>query len=933
MKHLLLVLLAMISYSLQKTMAQESILPIDPKVRIGKLDNGLTYYIRKNALPENRADLYFAQKVGSIQEESNQLGLAHFLEHMCFNGTAHFPGNSLEQYLKRIGVSPNASTAMDETVYHMCDVPVDIPGAIDTCLLILHDWSNDLTLDPVEIDKERGVVHEEWRTRMTAMLRFQEQMLPIMYAGSKYGVSLPIGKMDIIMNFEPQTLRDYYEKWYRPDLQAIIVVGDIDVDSIEAQIKKLFADIPAQPNAAKREYFPVYDHKDPIIFIAQDKEKTDIEFVVFNKHDATPDSLKNYSDYLRKDYATQVISRMLEQRLYERSQTAHPPYSSCSVYDGNFFIAKTKKAFTSNITCIEDSIEKGITTLFEEIERVCRFGFTETEYNRTRRSYLQYLESRYNERNNLKNEELTNQYILHFLDNEPIPSIEYKYKILYEIAATTTANMLNDVIHQLITDNNKFIALFAPEKKDLKLPTEEAIRNILKEVKGKELTRYVDDYTNQSLIEDIPQGGKIISEVTDSLFGTTLLTLSNGVKVMVKKTDFRNNQILMKGVSLGGGSLFPDSDIPNINFLGKVITTGLGNFTFSELKRMLEDKQVSVGYSLTELANTVDGNCTPKDFETMLQLTHLLFTSPRRDKLSFNVTKDLCYQELCNQAKDPEIVFKDSINNAVYMGHARRKRLTSQMLDHVDYDRLLEIYHDCFKNAGNFTFVFVGNIDMEQLEPLIVNYLGTLPSTQQKETFKDNQIKRRRGIYKNIFYQKLKVDKASNFISFTGSCPYNLRNITLFDISCQVLNEIYTDKVREQAGATYSIYVGADSDKYPEEISLQIVFDTAPAKREKMIKIIDDEIKHIAEVGPTKESLDKVKKYMLNKRAKDLKDNEYWIIWMDEYLRTGLNPLDNYEAVINSFTTKDVSNFIKTLIEQKNRVEVSMVSQKEDKTE
>lgn len=334
------------------------------------------------------------------------------------------------------------------------------------------------------------------------------------------------------MNFEPQTLRDYYEKWYRPDLQAIIVVGDIDVDSIEAQIKKLFADIPAQPNAAKREYFPVYDHKDPIIFIAQDKEKTDIEFVVFNKHDATPDSLKNYSDYLRKDYATQVISRMLEQRLYERSQTAHPPYSSCSVYDGNFFIAKTKKAFTSNITCIEDSIEKGITTLFEEIERVCRFGFTETEYNRTRRSYLQYLESRYNERNNLKNEELTNQYILHFLDNEPIPSIEYKYKILYEIAATTTANMLNDVIHQLITDNNKFIALFAPEKKDLKLPTEEAIRNILKEVKGKELTRYVDDYTNQSLIEDIPQGGKIISEVTDSLFGTTLLTLSNGVKVL-----------------------------------------------------------------------------------------------------------------------------------------------------------------------------------------------------------------------------------------------------------------------------------------------------------------------------------------------------------------------------------------------------------------
>lgn len=932
MKHLLLVLLLMIGCSLQKTMAQESILPIDPKVRIGKLDNGLTYYIRKNALPENRADFYFAQKVGSIQEESNQLGLAHFLEHMCFNGTTHFPGNSLEQYLKRIGVSPNASTAMDETIYHMCDVPVDISGAIDTCLLILHDWSNDLTLDPVEIDKERGVVYEEWRTRMNAMLRFQEQMLPIMYAGSKYAVSLPLGKMEIIMNFEPQALRDYYEKWYRPDLQAIIVVGDIDVDRIEAQIKKIFADIPAQPNAAKREYYPVYDHKDPIIFIAQDKEKTDIEFVVFNKHNTTPDSLKNNTNYLRQDYATQVISRMLEQRLYERSQTAYPPYTSCSVYDGNFFIAKTKKAFIGNITCIKDSIEKGITTLFEEIERVCRFGFTETEYNRTRRSYLQYLENRYNERNNMKNEELTNQYILHFLDNEPIPSIEYKCKILYEIAATTTVNMLNDVIHQFITDNNKFIALLAPEKKDLILPTEEAIRNILKEVKDKELTPYVDDYTNELLIKDIPQDGKIISEVTDSIFGTTLLTLSNGVKVMIKKTDFRNDQILMKGVSLGGSSLFPDSEIPNIKSLGSVITTGLGNFTFGELKKMLADKQVSVSYNIAELTETVDGNCTPKNFETMLQLTYLIFTSPRRDESSFNITKDFHKKELYNQEKDPEIIFKDSINNAIYMGHPRRKRLTSQMLDHVDYDRILEIYHDCFKNAGNFTFVFVGNIDMEQLEPLIVNYLGSLPSTQQKETFKDQHIKRRRGIYKNIFYQKQEIDKASNFISFIGSCPYNLRNITLFDISCQVLNEIYTDKVREQAGATYFIHVGADNDKYPEEICLQILFDTAPSKREEMIKIIDDEIKHIAEVGPTKESLDKVKKYMLNKRAKDLKDNEYWILWIDEYLRTGLNLLDNYEAVINSFTTKDVSNFIKTLLEQKNRVEVSMVSQKENKT-
>ena len=346
-------------------------IPIDQDVRIGKLDNGLTYYIRKNSLPANRADFYIAQKVGSIQEEDNQRGLAHFLEHMCFNGTTHFPGKSLIQYLERIGVkfgeNLNAYTSIDETVYNISNVPVNTPGAIDSCLLILHDWSNDLTLDPKEIDKERGVINEEWRTRMSAMQRFQEKMLPAMFAGTKYANCFPIGTMDVVMNFKPQTLRDYYEKWYRPDLQGIMVVGDVDVDATEALIKKMFADIPAQPNGAKREYYPVNDNKEPIILVARDKEQPYVQTFIFNKHETTPREEKSNVGYLMQDYAATLITNMLNARLNELLQAANPPYIYAATYDDDFFVAKTKDAFTGIVVCKEDAIENGISTVLREM--------------------------------------------------------------------------------------------------------------------------------------------------------------------------------------------------------------------------------------------------------------------------------------------------------------------------------------------------------------------------------------------------------------------------------------------------------------------------------------------------------------------------------------------------------------------------------------
>mgnify|MGYP005873824981 FL=1 len=935
MKHLfrsLLVIALIVCCNFQQALAQQQPpIPIDPNVRIGKLDNGLTYYLRKNNLPANRADFYIAQKVGSIQEEENQRGLAHFLEHMCFNGTTHFPGDALKQYLERIGVkfgeNLNAYTSVDETVYNISNVPVNTPGAVDSCLLILHDWSNDLTLDPKEIDKERGVINEEWRTRMSAMQRFQEKLLPAMFAGTKYATCFPIGTMDVVMNFKPQTLRDYYEKWYRPDLQGIVVVGDIDVDAVEVQIKKLFADVPAQPNAAKREYYPVNDNKEPIVLIARDKEQPHIQAIVFNKHKATPDSEKDKIGYLVENYATNLIGNMLNARLNELLQEANPPYIYAGSYDGDFFVAKTKQAFTGIVVCKEDAVESGIATLLREMERARRFGFTESEYQRARAEYLRNLESAYNERDKRKNDEYINEYVRHFLDNEPIPGIENEYGIISQIAPSIPVEPLNMMMQTLVTDTNQVVAIFGPEKENLKMPTEDAIKKILQEVKAEELTPYVDKVSDEPLMRETPKGGKIISEQKDDVFGTTMLTLSNGVKVIIKKTDFKADEIIMKGVSPGGSSLFPDSEIININGLDAVSVGGLGNFSAVELEKILAGKRASVGYGIGDKTESVNGYCSPKDFETMMQLTYLTFTAPRRDDDAFASYKNRNKAAWLNQEMNPMTAFGDSVTYALRMGHPRTLRVKSDMVDKMDYDKILAMYQDRFKDASDFTFIFVGNVDIEEMKPLIAEYLGTLPSINRKESFKDNKIEYRKGVYKNEFIREQETAKASNFVSFIGTCKYDLRNTILMDMTGQVMDLVYTEKVREDEGGTYSVYVGGNLSKYPKEIAgLQVIFDTAPSKREKLMKIIFAEIEHIAKEGPSETNLNKVKEFMLKKHTEDLKENGYWMGSIDEYLFTGMNPVKDYEQIVNSITAKDIQKFADDLFKQKNEVEVSMIS-------
>lgn len=907
-------------------------IPTDPNVRIGKLENGLTYYIRHNALPEKRADFYIAQKVGSILEEDNQRGLAHFLEHMCFNGTTNFPGDALKNYLETIGVrfgeNLNAYTSVDETVYNISNVPVIRDGIIDSCLLILHDWSNDLALEPTEIDKERGVIHEEWRTSTGAMMRMYEKAFPTIYEGSKYAYRLPIGTMEVVDNFPYQVLRDYYEKWYRPDQQGIIVVGDIDVDKIEAKIKEMFSPIKMPDKVAERIYYPVPDNKEPIIAIEKDKEQSNVVIYVFNKHDIVPNEAKNSMDYLIMNYATDIISQMLNTRLDELTQTPTPPFIYAQAYDGDFFVSKTKDAFMGIAVSKDDGIETALSALLREMERAHRFGFTPSEYERAKAEYLRQLESAFNERDKQKNDAYVNEYVRHFIDNEPIPGIENEYAIMSQYVPMIPVEAINQMMGQLISDSNLVVSIFCPDKEGLKYPTKEDILNTINQVKAEKIEAYVDKVSDEPLMAEKPKAGKIVSIETNGPLGTTVMTLSNGAKVILKNTDFKADEIIMKALSFGGSSLYPDSDIINIKSLNDVISVGgLGNFSAVDLQKVLAGKKANASASVEDDTENISGSCSPKDLETMLQLVYLSFTAPRMDMNAFESYKNRTKAALQNMEANPMVAFSDSVQSAIYNHHPRTLRLKADMIDKIDYQKIMDMYKDRFKDASDFTFIFVGNIDQETIKPLIEEYIASLPAINRKESFKDNKLYMRKGMHKNEFAKKLETPKATVLAFYNGECPYTPENIIMMTALSQVLNIVYTEEVREKEGGTYGVSVYGGLEKYPQEkFYLQIVFETDPDKREKMLDIVLKEADKMAKEGPSEVNLNKVKEFMLKKHKENLKENNYWLKALDEYYYSGKNTNDNYEKTVNEITPAKMQKFMEGLLDQKNQTEVIMTA-------
>lgn len=924
------------SFQLASAQMQMPPIPVDKDVRIGHLDNGLTYYIRHNALPEHRVEFHIAQKVGSILEEPQQRGLAHFLEHMAFNGTKNFPGDEkglgIVQWCEtkgiKFGVNLNAYTSVDQTVYRISNVPTDDQSVVDSCLLILHDWSNAVLLSDKEIDKERGVIHEEWRSRNSGIMRLYTEAQAVMYPGDKYADCMPIGSIDVIDNFPYQAIRDYYAKWYRPDLQGIIIVGDIDVDQMETKIKSVFADVKKPVNPAERVYYPVADNQEPLVYIGKDKEIDDPTIEIYFKQDPTPDSIKGNMAYLLQQYMLSMTTSMLNSRLNELRQSANPPFIYAGCYYGNYFLAQTKDAFTLSISSKAEGINEALKAGLTELERVRRYGFTESEYERARANYLQRLESAYNEREKTKNDSYVNEYINHFLMAEPIPGIEFEYTTMNQIAPNIPVMAINQAIQQggLLPDNNQVVFIAAPEKEGIVCPTKEEVVAQLKGMKDLKVEAYVDKVSNEPLMKEAPKGGKIVSENTNAIYGTTELTLSNGVKVYIKKTDFKADEIQMKGVSLGGTSLFPDNDKLEMSYLNSVIQAGgLGNFSKVDLTKMLAGKKVSVNAAVGANTEGITGSCSPKDFETMMQLTYLSFTAPRKDMDAFASLKSRIKAQLESAESNPLSSINDTIQKMMYGYHPRYFSMKPEMVDQINYDRIIEMYKDRFADASDFRFFLVGNVDIEKVKPLIEQYLGALPSTGRKETFRDNHMDIAKGMLENTYAKEQQTPMATVFMLYSGKCKYDLKDNLLMSFLTQALDMVYTEEVREKEGGTYGVSSYGQLSKHPnEKFMLQIVYQTDPAKKDHLNGVIDAQMKKMASEGPTEEHLQKIKEYMLKKYKDNQKENGYWLNNLDEYFYTGVDYTQGYEEAVNSITVKDVQKFAADLVNQGNKITVVM---------
>ena len=911
-------------------------IPVDPAVRIGHLDNGLTYYIRHNEKPENRVEFYIAQKVGSIQEEPRQRGLAHFLEHMAFNGTKNFPGNEkgkgivdwCESHAIKFGTNLNAYTSVDETVYNISNVPTDNTAVLDSCLLILHDWSNYVLLEDEEIDKERGVIREEWRSRNSGLLRVYTDAQETMYPGSKYADCMPIGNIDVLNNFPYQDLRDYYNLWYHPDLQGIIIVGDINVDEMEGKVKALFSEIPKATGKPERIYYPVSDNDAPIIYIGNDKEVSTPNVQIFFKHDATTNEEKESMAYLLQTYMLSMASSMLDERFEEMTQQANPPFNGAGSDYGDYFLSKTKEAFNVTVITKADGIETGLQAALTEIERMKRFGFTASEYERARANYLQRLESAYKERNNTQNANFVNEYVQHFLNNEPIPGIEQEYSIMQQIAPNIPVEAINALVQQqLIPDNNRVVFIAVPESAVDKCPTKEQVLNMLNGMSQLQVEAYVDNVSNEPLVSDIPATGKIVKEET-GMYGSTKLTLNNGVQVYIKKTDFKEDEIRMRAVSPGGTTQFDDKDKLEMEVLDDLGSIGgLGNFSQTELTKQLAGKKVTLSASVTSQRETLGGNSSPKDFETMLQLVYLRFQQPRMDADAFESYKTRMKAQLENAKANPLSTINDTISIAMFGHHPRIVMMQPEMVDQINYQRGLDMFADRFADASDFTFFFVGNIDVDAMKPLIAQYLGALPDKQRKEAAIDRKLDILPGTRVKEYAKEMQTPMATTIMVYSGKESYNLRNNVLMDFLTQALDMVFTDEVREKEGGTYGVNSYGSLNKYPhEEAMMQIVYQTDPTKKEKLNTLIDELVKKMAAEGPTAEQMQKVRDYMVKQYNDNQKENSYWISSLDEYYYTGIDFNADYLSIVNSVTAADVKAFATDLIQQGNKVTVVLTT-------
>jgi len=929
----LLLSIALFAAAIAGAQAQDNTVPVDENVRIGHLDNGLTYYIRHNELPKQRAEFHIAQAVGAVLEEDNQNGLAHFLEHMCFNGTEHFPGKGIINYFESVGVNfggnINAYTSIDQTVYRLSEVPTYREGIIDSALLVMHDWSCAVSLLPEEIDNERGVIREEWRTGATASRRMYKESQRLMFPGSQYAKRDVIGDTAVINNFSYQALRDYYHKWYGPDLQAIIVVGDIDVDLIEQKIKELWADVPARTNRGERPLHSVADNDEPIVAIVQDKEAQQSRIRLIYKHEQYPAQIKGTKFEYLYDLAFSLIVSMMDQRFQEDAMKPDACFLGGGVYYGE--LVKLRDAFNGVVIAKEGQERQAWHYLLTQIEKMRRYGFTNDELERAKTEMLSSYEKSYNERSATRNISYVNEYIGNFLHQDLIPGIAWEYEFVQEVLPQITTELVNKCAMQLVGDKNIIVNIQAPEKETVDLPTAEQIKNGLAGMEHLDIERPVEKEIVTDLVEKDPKAGRVKKQKKNAAMGTTEWILKNGVKVVIKPTQFKQDEILMEAIADGGMSLIPTADLPSAALATDIVEfSGLGSFSMTDLQRALTGKQVSISPSINGYSQTISGSSSVKDFETLLQLNYLGFTAPRKDEEAYQTLMGLLDQQLLNKEKNPKAIWSDSIQMMGTNYSERTVLLNQETMAKVDLDKALEIFSQRFGNARNYTFFFTGNIDPtdKQTKALIAKWLGGLKTQKGTENWKDNGERAPKGVNKNYFTRDMQIKTASNRIQFTSyDVEYNLKNDLVAELIGRILSTRYLESIREREGGSYGVGCGCILNKKPVPyVKLIMQFDTDPEKQARLIQIIYDEVNEIVANGPLASDLQKEKESMLKDFSEDIEKNSWWSnAALPMYYRLGIDYVHDYEAAVNSIDGAAIQQMLKGIVESGNVFEVVML--------
>jgi Predicted Zn-dependent peptidases len=912
-------------------------LELDKSVRTGKLDNGLTYYVMHNEKPAERADFYIVTNVGAIQETPDQDGLAHFLEHMCFNGTKHFPGKGIISYMESIGCAfgrnINAGTGFEQTSYMLNDVPVIRDGIIDSSLLILFDYAAHVTLDPKEIEAERGVILEEKRTRDGASWRQFISTRKALFKGSKFENCTLIGSEENLKTFKPQSLINFYKTWYRPDMQAIIVVGDVDVDAVENKIKTLFSQIPKAENPQAKEVIIVPDNKEPIVSIFTDKELSSTSIMIMEKSEPLPQQFKGTGIYIMNDLMESLVSAMGNERLDDLSKQPNAPFLNAGIGFNN--LSATLNAFGISVATKDGEALKGLEAVATEVERMKRYGFTEDEYSRAKTNILRALETAKNNAASRQNSQLVYPLISHFTENEPYMTPEYRYETIKAYAEQIPLALINQAVKELFKEENIVVLYSAPEKEGLVNPTEADLLSTIGKAKTAEIEAPKQTTSNEPLLDASALKGSKVKKESKGEFGTTIWKLKNGIEVIIKPTEYKKDEVLVKSTSKGGSSLFPEELLPSFEstiFNTYLSNAGISKFPKTQLDKMLTGKVASFSPYISSREQGVSASGSPKDLETMLQGLYLLYTAPRFEKAEFEVGFNQIKSILPNVVNQPNFAFNKAITTVMYGNSPRKPILDEGLLDKVSIENIKKGYETLFADAAGTKVYITGNVKLDEIKPLVEKYIGSLPVKSKKgKMWVDENVRFPKGIVDNTFAFPMKTPKTSIALLYSGVAQKSLFNDLQMEILTSVMDQLYTKTIREDEGGTYGVSTFGGISKYPiEEIYLGIVFDTEEAKSVKLIELAKQGFKDVAEKGPNPEYVNKAKENLIKSFPESQIRNGYWHNLIYQYYTNEMDNYTDYVKTVESITPETIKQFAADLINQGNRSDVIMNPKKSE---